>query len=63
MRNSDLNIQYQYEENAIRTNQSNNIINKENNISVETLKENTAEEAMDSKWVIGSPTYLTVFLK
>lgn len=24
---------------------------------------NTAEEAMDSKWVIGSPTYLTVFLK
>jgi hypothetical protein len=24
---------------------------------------NTAEEAIDSKWVIGSPTYLTVFLK
>jgi len=23
----------------------------------------TAEEAIDSKWVIGSPTYLTVFLK
>jgi hypothetical protein len=24
---------------------------------------NTADEAMDSRWVIGSPTYLTVFLK
>lgn len=23
----------------------------------------TADEAMDSRWVIGSPTYLTVFLK
>jgi hypothetical protein len=24
---------------------------------------NTADEAIDSRWVIGSPTYLTVFLK
>ena len=29
----------------------------------EKLNVITAEDAIDSKWVMGSPTYLTVFLK
>lgn len=44
-----------------RINQKINVQKKNKNKNEK--REGTAEEAIDSKWVIGSPTYLTVFLK